>query len=167
MIRQIILGFFITPILLALLPAPVWAQSWHEYRRDDCGFKIEMPGKPEIEATEAKSTSATVTYGDTMFAADCHQGVFTSRRANAYFDNFRNGIQKQMGLSVTSERSFMMNGLPGHEFIFDAEGYYQVIRMVVFEDDRVIGVSVTSGRNMEADPVAGRFLHSFALLGAR
>ena len=126
MIRQIILAFFITPTLLALLPAPVWAQSWHEYRSDDCGFKIEMPGKPEIEATEdkfeyatAKSTSASVSYGDTTFAADCHGGVFTSRRADGYFDYFRNGIQKQMGLRVTNERSFTMNGFPGHEFIFD------------------------------------------------
>ena len=176
MSRQIVLALFIAPALLALLPALASAQAWQEYRRDDLGFKIEMPGKPEIESTEDKSadrtvqsTKADVTYGDAMFSVSVDQTYVKGasiRPDDEYLNRSRRGMEKALGLKATSEKQFTTNGFPGHEFMFDVKGYYHLIRMIVLEN-RVITVSVNGNRSLETDPVVRRFLDSFAVLVTR
>src|SRR5882724_11162864 len=57
-------------------PKVVWAQGavWQEFRRDDVGFRIEMPGMPRLRVQKGEpaenwiaSTDAQVRFGNEFF----------------------------------------------------------------------------------------------------
>ena len=169
----------LTPAILVLTPAPVVAQtkheykfnpaklSWQEYRRDDLGFRIEMPGAPEVMADESpdklsKETSAELMFDRVTFAVIVREspqiGALTFAQADEELVYFANCLEPLWGVKPKLTR-FTMNGTPGLEFIFERKDWIMHYRAVVYGGSLIV-VSVDDSIGQAAQ----RFLKSFALL---
>lgn len=167
---------FVTMLLIAFAPTPAAAQDWQEYRRDDFGFRIEMPGKPTIETEESseadmpvKSTSAELDVDDVLYSVVHDQygkGALASRPIDPWLDESRDLIQKILGVKVTREERLTMNGFPAREIVFETDGFHAVIRIVVL-GDRTVKVGAIGHEPLKGKPAVERFLRSFTLLQSK
>ena len=92
--------------------------TWQEYRRDDFGFRVEMPGEPNIEAQQS-GMHAEVSFDVAAFGVtvrETTQGrAITSEEAAAVLDAQGKAIQASYpGIKFHLTR-FTMNGCPGRE----------------------------------------------------
>jgi hypothetical protein len=152
---------------------PAVGQDWQEYRRDDLGLRIEMPGKPTIDVEEDKSgrgpvktTTAEVAYADMHFSASHSEypaGWFKPETMNVWFELVRTSLQEGLGVPVTQENRLTLNGFPAREFVIESDGFNAMFRIVV-AGDRTTEVLVTSVKSLNVNPVVERFMRSFALL---
>jgi len=141
---------------------------WHEFRRDDLGFRIEMPGEPKIEVEDddykdiwIRTTDAEVKLANMLLGAHCTEWKDV-QSPEQQFGHFREGM-RAAGVSVTREVPMTMNGFPAREFIREAEDLNYIHRLVVMEK-LTIGVSAHGERGMHSDPIVRRFFDSFRLL---
>src|SRR5262245_66654635 len=89
--------------VLALLTLPAstttLAQAWQEYRSDELGFKVEMPGTPKVEEENeeetvgdkkqnVKSTNVQLDYEDATLGVGCavFGKGFRQRPSDAYVE---------------------------------------------------------------------------------
>jgi hypothetical protein len=159
---------------VVLVPTMARAEAdeddWQEYRRDDLGFRVEMPGEPKVEVKEEeskdillRSTDALVDYDDDVLL-NVHCSEYRDAvSAEEEFRLFRAGM-RLAGLAVTSEKARMINGVPAREFIRES-GDINFIRRLVVVGNRTIGVSAEGDRDIHDSAAVRRFLDSFMLLG--
>jgi hypothetical protein len=155
--------------VLVSTTARAQGNTWHEFRRDDLGFRIEMPGEPKITVEEddykdiwIRSTDAQVHLANMLVGAYCTEWKDV-QSAEQQFDLLREGMLRVGGMPATREVPTMMNGFPAREFIREAEDINYIHRLVVMEK-LTIGVSAYGERGMHSDPIVRRFFDSFRLL---
>jgi hypothetical protein len=166
----------IAALALVTMPAltKTFAQSWQEYRRDDCGVKIEMPGSPQITEQEiadagnketVRWTRAELDRKEASLSISCRQfgRDIRHRPIDMYVDNIRKLTEAALGVKVTGQNQLVVNNKPVRELLIETDGFYLITRMV-FLEDRIIEMTVTSIRPLADNPVANRFLRSFELL---
>jgi hypothetical protein len=143
--------------------------TWLDYRRNDFGFRIEMPGQPAIITPEGqgqpKTPEAYVMFDRVTFAVVVKEvgGTPTPQQVNRILDGLARGLQVTFGIEPKSGR-FTMNGAVGREDIFEFKDAMMHYRAVI-HGGRIIQVYVH--RQLPDDdiqPAADRFLRSFALL---
>jgi len=169
--RTVVLGVAAVAAASAVLGvkmARAQGDIWREYRREDLGFRIEMPGQPEITVEEAddkdiwiRATDAEVNRDNNLFGAHCTEWK-NVQSAEEQFELIREGIRK-LGMSATREVPMTMNGFPAREFIRATEDYNFIHRLVVMEK-LSIAAAVHGDPNMHSDPIVRRFFESFRLL---
>jgi hypothetical protein len=148
------------------------AEDWKEYRRDDLGFRIDMPGEPEVEVKEGVDEKIARVI-DVQVSDDKEDGVFgvhcTEYREPVSAEQehwlFRNGMRLG-GLSVTRENAVTINNVAAREFVRESEGMNFIHRLVVV-DRRTIVISVYGDHDIHNSGEVQRYLRSFALLGKR
>jgi len=168
-------------LLLRLLTAPALAQtsqeSWQDFRREDLGFKIEMPGTPKVENDESavdgktiKSVSAQVDFDERTLGVSYEQlsepVVMTADtpQFREDCDGRRKHLEKALVVKGTSHTQTAPNSqVPMCEIRLQTQGFHAIARAFVLRD-RTIQVIVTSLRPIEGDAVVQRFLDSFELL---
>jgi len=156
-----------TPTILAV-QARAQGDVWREYRRDDLGFRIEMPGEPEVEEVEdeakdilIRSIDAQVDYEKILFGIH-HTEYKNVVSAEEEFQFFREGMQKG-GFPVTREAPLTIDGFPAREFICQSNDINIIQRLVVL-GKFTIGVGVAGEREVHDSPLPRRFFASFQLL---
>src|SRR5262249_3389187 len=95
---------------------------WRELRRDDLGFRIDMPGVPETETAEDTSNNvwkrtfdAQVTFEQTIFGIQ-YTEFKNVLSAEDEFRTFRQGL-RLAGIPISREIPLEVSGFPGHDFI--------------------------------------------------
>jgi hypothetical protein len=165
-------------LAVVTLPASTtaFAQTWQEYRSDELGFKVEMPGTPQVEEEEdeetvdnntqkIKWTTVQLDHEEASLGVSSAQFEkgFRQRPIDAYVDDLLKRTEKALGVKVTRQNRLTMNDKPVREFFVETDGFCLVARLV-FLDDRIIQVIATSIMPLAANPIVERFLQSFALL---
>src|SRR5215467_9950210 len=85
---------------------------WQEYRRTDLGFRVEMPGVPQMEAEQDDLTwsiEAHVDYEQTLFAI-CWQEWSSAQIEEELAASLRKGA-RAAGMAVNRETPLVMNGV--------------------------------------------------------
>jgi len=168
----------IIPLLAAAASAPAvlvsnaaWAQAnvWREYRRDDLGFRVELPGEPEVEEKEdeakdilIRSVDVQVDYEKMSFGVH-HTEYKDTISAEEEFGLFREGMAAG-GFPVTREAALMIEGVSAREFICESDAI-NLIHQLVVRDRFTIGVAVAGESEIHGSPLTRRFFDSFKLLG--
>jgi hypothetical protein len=162
-----------TPIATSLCALARTAQAeaaaaWREYRNDEMGFRVEMPGEFKIdqeagEAKEAwvKSIGAEVEFAGMTMGVNGTQ-FRGSPPAEELYKLQREGMQAS-GMQATHEEQRTVGGVAAREFIREADDISYIHRMVIV-GNRSISVSVFGERSIHDNPTARRFLDSLTLL---
>jgi len=144
------------------------AAAWREYRNDEMGFRVEMPGEFKIdqEVGEAgdpwvKAIGAEIEFnGMTM---GVHGTEFRgSLKADELYKVQREGMQAS-GMQATREEERTVSGVAAREFIREVDDINYIHRMVPV-GNRTIAVGVFGERNIHGNAIARRFLDSLTLL---
>jgi len=162
-----------TSAVLVATTSSARADDWQEYLRDDLGFRVEMPGEPEVDVKEDGVDETIVRLIDAQVYDDEDDNLFgvhyTEYRdlmtAEQEYRLFREGMRLG-GLGVTRESALMINNIVAREFTRESGGINFVHRLLVV-DRRTIGISVYGDRDIHDSREVQRFLRSFMLVGER
>jgi hypothetical protein len=141
---------------------------WQEYRRDDAGFRIEMPGTPKIRVQKGDpkdnwttSTDAQVRYQNEIFDVSWTEFKEIVSVEDEY-SRFRD-IMTRAGYQIEEDIPLTLNDVPAREFIIET-GNINFVRRIMAVRNVAIGIHATGARNIRYSPTVLRFLDSFRLL---
>jgi len=162
-----------TSAVLVATTAPARADDWQEFLREDLGFRIEMPGEPEVDVKEDGLDDKIVRLIDAQIYDDEDDDLFGVHcseyrdpvSAEHEYRLFREGMRLG-GLAVSRESALMIGNIVAREFTRESDGINFVHRLLVV-DRRTIGISVYGDRSIHDSREVQRFLRSFMLLGER
>jgi hypothetical protein len=149
--------------------------TWQEYRREDFGFRVEVPGEPMVMINRSPEQWPKETFVEVMFDRVTfgmtiwdypRRGSMTAQQANETLDHIARGFQSTYGVEPKVNR-FTMNGAPGREDIFEFTDSTIQYRAVV-HGGRVIQIAFARELpDVDIKPAGERFLRSFTLLPPR
>jgi hypothetical protein len=165
-------------LCLALLlagTADASAQAWSEYRPAGAGFRIEMPGTPEVkrtnvvslDRTEVMLTRAQASVGPAAYViswVDLAKGALPADAAGQVLQTVRDG--NVAGNPLKSDRPLTVaGGHPAREYVYDrGDGTIGVSRIIVV-GGRLYNVAVNMAGGTADRPLTRRFIDSFQLTG--
>ena len=145
------------------------AQTWTEYRPAGGGFRVEMPGTPQIETYSTPMAAGPVTEAGFDAGDDDYEVVFfgipkegsNSRTAEESFKDTRDALTR--GVVGHKETDLKLDSVEGRQLIImESNGRVSVYRTYV-SGNRYWRICV-SNRNGTLPPGAARFLESFKLV---
>jgi hypothetical protein len=151
-------------------PSALRAQAgvWQEYRRDDVGFRIEMPGAPRIREQKGKtednwttSTDAQVRYQHEIFDVSWTEfkGAVSVEDEYTRFRDMMTGA----GYQLEEDIPLTLNGVAAREFVIET-GDINFVRRITAVRNLAIAIHALGARNIQNSPTVRRFLDSFKLL---
>ena len=151
-----------------LEPAQAQENIWQEYRRDDVGFRIEMPGAPRIRVQRARpennwitTTGALVRFQNEIF--DVTSTEFKDAVAvEDEYTRFRN-MMAGAGYQIEEDIPLTLDDVPAREFVIET-GAINFVRRILVVRTFAIGIHAMGARNIQYSPTVRRFLDSFKLL---
>jgi hypothetical protein len=150
------------------------AQSWVEYRPAGAGFRIEVPGEPQVSNEEIKTdvglvptTTAVVEIDTTMAFVVMHSSYTEKQLAGRSPERILNGARdgSVRGRTLRSEQQLTVGGHPARRLIIDDKDGFVFVSQVILvgtQLNQAIFVSQTKGAEDSAD--AKRFIDSFAIV---
>jgi len=142
--------------------------NWQEYRRDDVGFRIEMPGEPRIRVERGDpgdnwttSTDAQVRYQNEIFDVSWTE-FKTIASVEDEYTRFRN-MMTGAGYQFDQDIPLTIYGVPAREFIIET-GDINFIRRIMAVRNFALATHALGARNIHNSPTVRRFLDSFKLL---
>ena len=166
--RSFLLAGACASCVLGLKVARAQEGVWREYRRDDVGFRIEMPGEPKIRVEKGDpqdpwttSTDAQVRYQHELFDVswtEFKDTVFSEEE----FTRFRD-MMTGAGYRIDNEMQLTLNDVPAREFIIET-GEINFVRRILAVRNLAIAIHALGGRNIHNSRTVRRFLDSFRLL---
>jgi len=141
---------------------------WQEYRRDEVGFRIEMPGAPRIRVQRARpennwitTTGALVRYQNEIF--DVVSTEFKDIVAvEDEYTRFRD-MMAAAGYQIAEDIPLTLDDVPAREFIIET-GAINFVRRILVVRNFAIGIHAMGARSVQYSPTVRRFLDSFKLL---
>jgi len=170
-VMSVLAGAATTLTSLAVHPRPVWAEAaaaWREYRNDEMGFRVEMPGefKVDQEVGEAKDPWVKAIGAEIEFdgmTMGVHGTEFRGTlKAEELYKVQREGMQAS-GMQATREERRTVSGVAALEFIREADDINYIHRMVLV-GNRTVAAGVFGERTIHGNATARRFLDSLALV---
>jgi hypothetical protein len=144
------------------------ADIWQEFRRDDVGFRIEMPGAPRIRVQRGRpeenwttSSGAQVRYQHEIFDVS-----WTEFKDIAVVDDEYSRFRDMMaraGYQIEEDIPLTLNDVPAREFVIET-GNINFVRRILAVRNFAIGIHAMGARNIQYSPTVRRFLDSFKLL---
>jgi hypothetical protein len=140
---------------------------WREFRRNDAGFRIEMPGVPTVEDDKGLPTdpwirmiNAGVEYEQISFGL-IYAEYKQHRSEEEWFREFARGVSASV-FKIVAETPLTMNGFQGREIIVESAELKldAVYRTFVLNNSAFVSLSATGP---VANPNIRRFLDSFML----
>ncbi|HEY7297607.1 MAG TPA: hypothetical protein VH684_06680 [Xanthobacteraceae bacterium] len=166
--RSLLLAGACASSILGPKPARAQAGIWQEYRRDDLGFRIEMPTAPMIRVQKGRpednwttSTDAQVRYQNEIFDLSWTEFKDVASAEDEY-TRFR-GMMIGAGFQIEQDIPLTLNDVPAREFIIET-GDINFIRRILAVRNLAIGIHALGARNIQNSPTARRFLDSFKVL---
>ena len=165
-------GFLVAGACACFILAPKAARAqggiWQEFRRDDAGFRIEMPGEPRIRVERGDpgdnwitSTDAQVRYQNEIFDVSWTE-FKTIASVEDEYTRFRN-MMTGAGYQFDQDIPLTQNGVPAREFIIET-GDINFIRRIMAVRNFALAIHALGARNIHNSPTVRRFLDSFTLL---
>jgi hypothetical protein len=141
---------------------------WQEYRRDDVGFRIEMPGAPRMRVQRGRpdanwitTIGALVRYQNEIF--DVVSTEFKDIVAvEDEYTRFRE-MMAGAGYQIEEDIPLTLDDVPAREFVIET-GAINFVRRILAVRNYAIGIHVMGARNVQYSPTVRRFLDSFKLL---
>ena len=144
------------------------AVIWQEFRRDDVGFRIEIPGAPRMRVQKGRpeenwttSSGAQVRYQHEIFDVS-----WTEFKDIAVVDDeyarFRD-MMARAGYQIEEDIALTLNDVPAREFVIET-GNINFVRRILAVRNFAIGIHAMGARNVQYSPTVRRFLDSFQLL---
>jgi hypothetical protein len=142
------------------------ADVWREFRRNDAGFRIEMPGAPTVEDDKGLPTdhwirriNANVEYEEIGFGL-IYAEYKQQRSEEEWFREFASALAPVF--KIVAETPLTMNGYQGREIIAASAELKldAVYRMFALNDSEFVTLSAMGP---VANPNVRRFLDSFML----
>src|SRR5215475_9238857 len=153
-----------------LAPKLACAQGniWQEYRRDDVGFRIEMPGAPRIRVQRARpennwitASGALVRYQNEIFDLTWTEFKDAVEVEDEY-TRFRD-MMAGAGYQIEEDIALTLDDVPAREFVIET-GAINFVRRILVVRNFAIGIHAMGARNVQYSPTVRRFLDSFRLL---
>jgi hypothetical protein len=157
---------------LAWRPTAARAQAaaWREYRDEEMGFRIEMPGEfrvrqhvGETNVPWTKETSAKINIGRMSLEAP---GI--EYRGTLSVEEIYKLAEKCTGilgnLCATGVEQRAVSGMPAREYIREADDDLNFIARIVVVGNRAIGAAAYGERSVHGNPTVPQFLDSLTLL---
>src|SRR5215510_1174152 len=153
---------------LGLKMAQAQGSIWQEYRRDDVGFRIELPGAPRIRVQKGDpgdnwmtSTDVQVRYQHETFDVSWTEFKGLVLVEDEY-TRFRD-MMARAGYRIEEDIPLTLNDVPAREFIIET-GQINFVRRILAVRNFAIGIHAMGARNVQYSPTVRRFLDSFRLL---
>ena len=141
---------------------------WQEFRRDDVGFRIELPGAPRIRVQRGRpdnnwitSSGALVRYQHEIFDVTWAEFKDTVVVEDEY-TRFRD-MMAGAGYQIEEDIALTLDDVPAREFVIET-GAINFVRRVLAVRNFAIGIHAMGARNIQNSPTVRRFLDSFKLL---
>jgi len=156
--------------LSVLGPQMTWAQApvWREFRRDDVGFRVEMPGAPRLRVQKGDpadnwitSTDAQVRFYNEFFDLSWTEFKNTVAVEDEY-TRFRD-MMTNAGYRIEEDVPLTLQDVPAREFIIET-GNINFVRRIMAMRNFAISIHAMGARNVNYSPTARRFIDSFGLL---
>jgi hypothetical protein len=161
----------LSPAVLVPRTARAQGAAWQIYRREDLGFEVEMPGKPNITVKTSERDDRWVrSIGAELDFDRLYFGVGHLELTEALSVEQASAAQRmaarQLGIKAPPrETAITMNGFPVLDVVSESEAFSMVVRSVIM-NKRSISAIVTGNGQLSEDPSVRRFLDSFKLLPA-
>jgi hypothetical protein len=153
----------------------LWAKAarpqtgiWREYRRDDVGFRIEMPGEPRVRIQNGRaadnwttSTDVQVRYQHEIFDLSWTEFKEVVAVEDEY-TRFRE-LMTGAGYQLQEDIPLTLDDVPAREFIIET-GDINFVRRIMAVRNLAIAIHALGARNVRNSPTVRRFLDSFKLL---
>jgi hypothetical protein len=140
-------------------------EVWQEYRRDDLGFRVEMPGQPTINQEKRRlhdyGFHADVEYNSILFSVQYLENDTDSEEV--MFKNTHSAFSMLAAINRQAiiERPITMSGLRGQEIIIEGKGKGIIARLFAL-NNKVFVMLVNEGDGVGPDnPNVRRFFDSF------
>jgi len=175
------------PLLLPLTAARAEAE-WSEYRRDDLGFRVELPGGPDTMWELTAIQELKVQGGGPAMLEDLNEKKDLLIRISAVdadreqiemavyrveykkpvspeeeFATLRQNLRKR-GLPPPREAALTIYGFPAREFACEADDDKNLIHRRIVMGRLTFRVGVSGKREIHDSPITRRFFDSFKLL---
>ena len=141
---------------------------WQEYRRDDAGFRIEIPGAPRIRVQRGRpehnwitSSGAQVRHQHEIFDVTWTEFKDTVAVEDEY-TRFRD-MMAGAGYQIEEDIPLTLDDVPAREFIIET-GAINFVRRILAVRNFAIALHAIGARNIQYSPTVRRFLDSFKLL---
>ena len=151
-----------------LEPAQAQESIWQEYRRDDAGFRIELPGAPRIRVQRGRpennwitTTGALVRYQNEIFDVVSTEFKDIVMVEDEY-TRFRD-MMAGAGYQIEEDIPLTLDEVPAREFVIET-GAINFVRRILAVRNFAIGIHAMGARNIQYSPTVRRFLDSFRLL---
>ena len=160
-------------LTLALRPTAAQAEAavaWREYRNDEMGFRVEMPGEfkvrqhvgetndPWIKETSAKINIGRMSLGATGIE---YRGTLSVEEIYKLAENCT-GILGN--LCATHEERRTVSGMPAREYMREADDDLNIISRIVVVGNRAIAAGALGERSIHGNPTVLRLVDSLTLL---
>lgn len=147
---------------------PTHGQEWREYRPAGAGYRVELPGRPEIKTNVVQSHAGPVSlYRVLAYVDEAAYGVVYHARPAGSIDpeeaveDIHNGME---GI-LRERRRIRFGGLPASRFIKDIPARQQVsVVLAIVGPTRSYQVMYLGRAGTESLPIVKRFFDSFALV---
>jgi hypothetical protein len=141
---------------------------WQELRRDDVGFRIELPGAPRIRVQRGRpennwitSNGALVRYQHEIFDVTWTEFKDTVAVEDEY-TRFRD-MMAGAGYQIEEDVALTLDDVPAREFVIET-GAINFVRRILAVRNVAISIHAMGARNIQYSPTVRRFLDSFRLL---
>jgi hypothetical protein len=148
--------------------AQAQAGIWQEYRREDVGLRIEMPGEPRIRVQNGRpvddwmtSTDVQVRYQHEIFDLSWTEFKDIVSVEDEY-TRFRE-LMTGAGYQLQQDIPLTLNDVPAREFVIET-GDINFVRRILAVRNLAIAIHALGARNVRNSPTVRRFLDSFKLL---
>jgi hypothetical protein len=141
---------------------------WQEYRRDDVGFRIEMPGAPRIRVQRARPENNWITTTGALVRSqheifDVASIEFKDIVAvEDEYTRFRD-MMAGAGYQIEEDIVLTLDDVPAREFVIET-GAINFVRRILAVRNFAIGIHAMGARNIQYSPTVRRFMDSFKLL---
>lgn len=159
-------------ILALALTGPASAQSWAEYRPAGVGYRIEMPGTPQVSSEDVstalgpiKNTTALIDKGSVAFLVshnDYPKDAMARSTPDKLLDGVRDGHVGKEG-KLISEQRLTMNKSPARRMLIQ-KGDQIVFSQIALGGVRLYQAVYVGPLGTEKDADVKRFLDSFAIV---
>jgi hypothetical protein len=171
----------LTQLALRSTAARAEAAAWREYRDEEMGFRVEMPGNFGFEQLKGEFTIEepmpepkpaftrwirvkTASVDGMLGVCDAYGTEFRGTPPTEYLYKWQREGRQAGGLPVSREQECMVSGLPAREFIREQVDDANSINRLVIVENRAIGVGVFGLYHIHTSPTVRRFLDSLTLL---
>lgn len=162
------LGF----VMVFAAAADAAAQNWNEYRPENGGFRIELPGTPKLNTVPipvgndetAPMTEAVVEAGKVSYLVswlEYPERLSRAVPAEQVLDRVRDGMAAD-GM-LRSEKALAGGNSAGREFLVIQPSRNAAVR-IWWAGSRLYQLTVTGGDEIATQPDTRRFLDSFNLV---